>query len=227
MFKFSRFLLIIITLFGLSFLFENSQNTNMISKTVTNPPSLLVKEQIEDKAENILGGIIPFSFKDESSNTINISAGSKVKATVTKCVDGDTLKLQVGSKKPTLRILNIDTPEKYGDKAKNGPMPFAVEASSYCNQLLEGKKVDIQVSNKEDPFDQYGRLLGSVLINEELYQSLIVSKGYALVKYVYPPDEELAKKYLYAQQKKARSLDKGIWKLDGYIQNGDYNYNFK
>lgn len=122
--------------------------------------------------------------------------------------------------------MNIDTPEKHGTRATNGPMPFAVEASKYCEKNLEGQDVNIQMSKKENPYDSYGRLLGHIWIKGELYQEQIVSEGLALVKYVIPPDTEIAENRLYKAQEAAREGKRGIWSLPEYVVNGDYNYNF-
>lgn len=138
-----------------------------------------------------------------------------------RCVDGDTIEFYNESKQSVtdVRILNIDTPETHGEK-----MPFGKKASSFCKSVLEGNEIALEPSKKKDPYDDYGRLLANVWINEQLYQEKIVKEGLAIVKYVYEPDTEYVDR-LYNAQQSAEDNSVGVFSLDDYVVDGDYaNY---
>lgn len=193
----------------------------------------------------ILGSIINFknyftgtgtvSSNVANANTTNqsnleIKPGATYRAKINRQVDADTSKFVFIDKnnKPvseeyTLRILNIDTPET---KKPNTPVqPFGHEASEYAHNLLDGKIVTIEVSEKTNPVDKYNRLLGYLYINGKMYEELVVSKGLGKVAYLYKPDTKYSSK-LYKAQDAAKKKKIGIWSIKGYAEpeNG-YNMN--
>jgi micrococcal nuclease len=86
-------------------------------------------------------------------------------AQVLKVIDGDTLDLHIdlGFKvgfNTRIRMIGIDTPEKN--------FPYGQVVKQYLQQILEGKKIFLDVTKK----DKYGRYLGVVYLNKNDEQSV-------------------------------------------------------
>lgn len=144
---------------------------------------------------------------------------------VVEVIDGDTIKIYYdqdnnGTKElTTVRILNIDTPEIGGNR---GIQLFGLEAKEFAKKTLEGKTVEIEVSAKDEPFDQFNRLLAYVFIDDELYEELIVKEGLARIAYVFEPDTKYMKE-LEAAENYAKENQLGIWSIPGYVQKDGFN----
>lgn len=136
---------------------------------------------------------------------------------VTNVTDGDTIHVQMNGKEEKIRILYIDTPEKYGgaklekDAKKagisaNDEQKLGKLASGYASNFFHnGDKVVITSDKK----DQYGRMLGSVTKNGVDYSTQIIKDGYSCIykKVKYP--KELEEILLSAKESK-----KGLWNID-------------
>ncbi|KFZ42555.1 nuclease of thermonuclease [Anoxybacillus flavithermus] len=138
--------------------------------------------------------------------------------TVEYVVDGDTVKIKKDGEIVTVRLLNIDTPETYREKQVYGE-----EAKQFAKDVLLHKKVTVELSAKEQPYDRYGRLLAYIWLEDgTLYQEKIVQEGFARVAYVFEPDTKYAKR-LYKVQEKAKKAKKRIWSVDGYVTEEGFN----
>ncbi len=123
--------------------------------------------------------------------------------TVTKIVDGDTIKLSNGK---TLRYIGIDTPETVDPRRPVGC--FGKEASEFNKELVQGKTVGLEkdVSNT----DRYGRLLRYVYLEDgRMVNEILVQEGYANAS-AYPPDVKYQEKFEQAE-KQARQSNQGLW----------------
>lgn len=143
-------------------------------------------------------------------------------AIVTHITDGDTLHVTMNGKEEKVRILYIDTPEKYGgaklekDAKKAGisadkEQDLGKLASGYASKFFQkGDKVNV-ISNKKD---QYGRILATVSKNSMDYSTQIIKDGYACIykKASYP--KELDNVLLNAKESK-----KGLWSVDFDVMN--------
>ncbi|MCJ7989469.1 thermonuclease family protein [Priestia sp. OVS21] len=69
--------------------------------------------------------------------------------------------------------------------------------------------------------DQYGRLLGYVWIDNELYNEELLAKGLARVA-VFPPNTKYVDEFKKIQEQ-ARKSEKGIWSIENYAQEKGYN----
>lgn len=141
---------------------------------------------------------------------------------VTKVTDGDTLHVMINKKEEKVRILYIDTPEKYSgsklDKdakkagiSANEEQELGKLASGYTSKFFQkGDKV-VVTSNKKD---QYGRILGSVSKNNVDYSTQIIKDGYSCIykKASYP--KELEKALTNAKEEK-----KGLWSINYDVMN--------
>lgn len=135
---------------------------------------------------------------------------------VIKVVDGDTINiLSNNNENLKVRILFIDTPEKYGgaklekDSIKSNIQTKKLQelgkaSSSYANYFF--KKGDfVQVFS--DAKDQYGRLLGVVFKNNINYSAQIIKDGYSCIYKKAPYPKELQQLLISAKNQKV-----GLWK---------------
>lgn len=138
--------------------------------------------------------------------------------TVVRVVDGDTIKVRLGDKQETVRLIGVDTPETV---QPNHPVePYGKEASAFTKSQLNGQTVFIEKDVQER--DRYGRLLAYVWtappgevsdkeIREKLFNAQLLLGGYAQILTV-PPDVKYVD-FFTAYQKEARNGKKGLWGL--------------
>lgn len=158
---------------------------------------------------------------------INVSyALDEVK--LSKCVDGDTIKVKIDNKEYTVRMLAIDTPESVHPE-KNVEY-YGKEASEYtCNIVSNAKKIELEYDSGSDKTDKYDRLLAWVIVDGELLQDKLVSLGYAKVAYLYGDYKYTS--LLEEHQELASAKNLGIWnqqekdKFDNNSNNTDNNDN--
>ena len=138
-------------------------------------------------------------------------------AIVTHVTDGDTLHVKMNGKEEKIRILYIDTPEKYGGAklekyAKKAGISADKEqelgklSSGYAAKFFQkGDKVNVTSDKK----DQYGRMLGTVSKNGVDYSTQIIKDGYSCIykKAKYP-------KELDNVLQEAKESKKGLWSVD-------------
>ncbi|WP_342621408.1 thermonuclease family protein [Erysipelothrix sp. P66] len=138
---------------------------------------------------------------------------NKEQVTLSKCIDGDTAQLNIGGKKEKVRFIAVDTPELRQNDEYN-PQFYAEEASSFtCNRLKSAKTIELEYDPNADKYDKYGRVIAWVRVDDVLLQELLVSGGYAKVKYIYGD-------YLYVDQlnrlqNQAKKLNIGLWRDKG------------
>ena len=158
---------------------------------------------------------------------INVSyALDEVK--LSKCVDGDTIKVKIDNKEYTVRMLAIDTPESVHPEKK--VEYYGKEASEYtCNIVSNAKKIELEYDSGSDKTDKYDRLLAWVIVDGELLQDKLVSLGYAEVAYLYGDYKYTS--LLEEHQELASAKNLGIWnqqekdKFDNNSNNTDNNDN--
>ena len=136
--------------------------------------------------------------------------GVAQRAEVVRHVDGDTLVLRGQGPGPLpgvptrVRLLQIDTPEVFGQQECWGP-----EASARTAHLLPiGAQVRVQVDVR--PEDRYGRTL--LLLWDQQgrsVQEVLVREGLARVLHVGPND--LALEELTGVERSARQERRGLW----------------
>ena len=139
--------------------------------------------------------------------------------TFVQCVDGDTAWFLIDGKKEKVRFLAIDAPEiahedsdadYYGDSAKD----------FVCKKLKNAKDIYIEYDAHSDVRDKYGRVLGWIFVDDVNLNNLLVSKGYAMVRYVYGSYSYLD--MLCDSQEEAYQQELGIWKYKKDIYKNNY-----
>ena len=143
--------------------------------------------------------------------------------TVTRVVDGDTLKVRYWGKEESIRLIGIDTPEsRINKKAKRDAKrsgqdiktitSMGKRATEYVERLVKtGDLITIEFDAQER--DRYGRLLGYVyLSNGKMLNEEIVKAGYATVMTI-PPNVKYQDRFLEAYQE-ARERKRGLWEKE-------------
>lgn len=82
---------------------------------------------------------------------------------VEKVVDGDTIVVERGGERVTVRLIGIDAPEATALR-KGAAECFGNEATTHARALLEGARVTLKTDPSQDTHDRYGRLLAYVFI---------------------------------------------------------------
>ncbi|OME59808.1 MULTISPECIES: thermonuclease family protein [Paenibacillus] len=142
-----------------------------------------------------------------------------IDAKVTRVVDGDTMKLTIGGKKETIRLLLVDTPESVNPNIPE-PQPFSLEASDFAKKMLTDKDVQIELDVSER--DKYGRLLCYLYIDGKMFNEILLEQGYARVAYVFAPNTKYVDQFR-AIQDKAREREIGIWSIENYAQDKGFH----
>lgn len=139
---------------------------------------------------------------------------------VTKVVDGDTFEVIIDGKTEKIRMLGIDSPEKFESRKLNNDtsrthkdkqtiIMLGYLASEYTERLIGNKKVILISDSIGDKTDKYGRLLRYVYLEDGTFINLkIVQDGYAEAyrKYNYSKKDEFIK-----AEKTAREEKRGLW----------------
>ncbi len=163
--------------------------------------------------------IIYIAFNRPSEEKVNnVRQGSETEfITVKRVVDGDTFVLSTGEK---VRLLGIDTPEKYESKkldrdvTSSGKDKKTIKklgqlASEYVKNLVEGKKVRLEKEQNYDDKDKYGRLLRYIYLEDgTCVNAKIISDGYGQVYESFPISKTAEFRKL---QREARENKRGLW----------------
>jgi micrococcal nuclease len=120
-------------------------------------------------------------------------------------VDGDTIEVEMGGRRHTVRYIGIDTPEVADPRRP--VMCYGEEASRRNRQLVEGKTILLEKDVSET--DRYGRLLRYVWADGVFVNAALVQEGYARV-YTVPPDVRYAELFRRLERE-AREAGRGLW----------------
>ncbi|MEZ4104635.1 MAG: thermonuclease family protein [Candidatus Paceibacterota bacterium] len=150
--------------------------------------------------------------EDEESDKENISRPlsdlNKTNVYVTRVIDGDTLKIFLGSEERTVRVLGIDTPETVHP---NKPVEcMGEEASAQAKILLDEKEVTLVTDKSQGMHDKYGRLLAYVTLPDGTDFGEAMLKGGYAYEYTYDLPYEKQGNYREAESF-ARKSKVGLW----------------
>jgi endonuclease YncB( thermonuclease family) len=116
-----------------------------------------------------------------------------------KCVgvtDGDTVKVMLGGRAATIRLVGIDAPEK--------KQAFGEVSKQALSQMAFGKNLTVYPTGH----DRYGRTLGWVFVGRSNLNSAQVQNGYAWWYRQYSPKETK----IAALEAAARAGRVGLWR---------------
>jgi micrococcal nuclease len=159
----------------------------------------------------LLGARRPFgAHGDGRSGGASSGAGTPrgtLRGRVTRIVDGDTIKVAVGSRRETVRYIGIDTPEE----VKPGvPVEcFARRAAARNRGLVSGRAVVLRLD--ANPRDRYGRLLAYVYRADDglFVNAALVRDGYARTDPF--PDNRMHAALFARLDARARARRSGLW----------------
>jgi len=127
---------------------------------------------------------------------------------VVEVIDGDTIKVDIGEKIVTVRLIGIDTPEIANPHNPQNDY-FGPEAAQYAKQLLENQLVYLIPDPMQSNRDKYDRLLRYVFLEDgTLINAKLVAEGYAY-NYIYEPFQFM-KQFDYLE-KQAKEKQLGLW----------------
>jgi len=150
-----------------------------------------------------------FTDNPSTSPFVSEASSSATFYSVTRVVDGDTIKISIQGKEDTVRLLGVDTPELVDPRK---PVQcFAKEASEETKKLLTGASVSLEVDPTQGERDKYGRLLAYVILPDgtNISEHLIRS-GYAH-EYTYANNPHRYQMQFRQAQTEAREKKRGLW----------------
>lgn len=127
---------------------------------------------------------------------------------VTKVADGDTITVKMGSKKVSVRLIGVDTPETVDPRET--VQCFGKEASAITKKTLLNKKIALEADPTQGDADKYGRLLRYVFLQDGTnFDKWLISEGYGF-EYTYNLPYKYQQEYKDAENA-ARLSSKGLW----------------
>jgi endonuclease YncB( thermonuclease family) len=143
-------------------------------------------------------------------------------ASLVSVSDGDTIRVNVGGRDETLRLILIDTPETHDPN--NPPECYGAEATAFLEGLLpRGSELYLETDVSER--DRFGRLLRYVWLDrgDEVYliNEAMVRSGYA-AQSTFPPDVKYEERIQEAARF-AREHGYGLWSACETDAKGDTN----
>ena len=133
------------------------------------------------------------------------AAYDKQAVTVTRVVDGDTIRVRrsSASEEDTVRLLGIDAPE-----TADPPAHWGGEAAARLEALVEGKPVTLRLDATQTR-DKYRRLLAYVHVGDaENVNLALVRDGHAYAHRMFP--HPLRRQFEQAEDE-ARGKGRGLW----------------
>jgi endonuclease YncB( thermonuclease family) len=128
--------------------------------------------------------------------------------TVVEVIDGDTIKVDIGEKIVTVRLIGIDTPEVANPHNPQNDY-FGPEAAQYTKHLLENQLVYLIPDPMQSNRDKYDRLLRYVFLEDgTLINAKLIADGFAY-NYIYEPFQFM-KQFDYLE-KQAKEKQLGLW----------------
>lgn len=127
---------------------------------------------------------------------------------VVSVTDGDTIKVEIGGKTETIRIIGLDTPET---KDPRKPVQcFGEEAAKQMKKYVQNKKVQLESDPTQGDRDKYGRLLRYVWLDDGTNIALaMIKNGYAH-EYTYRIPHKYKQEFEGAEAL-ARESGYGLW----------------
>ncbi len=135
--------------------------------------------------------------------------GAGVTGRVVRVVDGDTVKVRIGNRRPTtVRYIGVDTPESV--KPGSPVECFGASASEFNDRLVTGRRVRLRIGRERT--DRFGRMLAYVYLldgSQRFVNAELVRRGYARTLEI-PPNTDFADRF-DRLERRARERKRGLW----------------
>jgi micrococcal nuclease len=126
---------------------------------------------------------------------------------VVRVIDGDTIKVRIGGRTETVRLIGVDTPETVDPRRL--VQYFGSEASEFVNDMALGEDVSLEADPQCANRDKYRRLLRYVYLEDgTLLNSEIITQGYGFAYTKYPFSKMREFRRL---ERRARKGERGLW----------------
>lgn len=156
----------------------------------------------------LLAGLLTSCSSENGSTGAHkpITPGDKMRARVTRVIDGDTIEVALAEGPEYVRYIGIDTPETV-DPDENKKECYGTQASEFNHELVNGETVRL-VFDRELR-DVYGRLLAYVYVGDRFVNAALVRDGYARTLEI-PPNTARAE-LLRGFEQRADERSAGLW----------------
>jgi len=157
----------------------------------------------------IVAALAAISSLQRESDSGQPASSKTLLGTVTRIVDGDTIKVAIeGEPLTTVRYIGVDTPETV--KPGEPVQCFGKVASAYNRRLVEHKQVRLRVGRER--LDRYDRLLAYVYLRPggEFVNELLIERGYARTLSI-APNTDFAARFA-RRQRAAQRNGLGLWR---------------
>lgn len=126
------------------------------------------------KVRALLLGVVLAAAVIAGAAVLVLGAGDRDAATVTRVVDGDTVKVDLDGVETTVRLLNVDAPEtRHPNK---GVGCLGPEAAAFLTRMLPvGTRIELEYDGKK--LDRYGRTLAGVWRQDDLVNAEVARAG--------------------------------------------------
>lgn len=143
------------------------------------------------------------------SSVGNSEQAIKETATVSRVVDGDTIKAIIQGKEDTVRLIGIDAPETV-DPEKTAQC-FGKKSSDKAKEMLTDKAIVLESDSTQGNRDEYGRLLRYVFLQDGTnFNEFMISEGYAY-EYTFKNNPYKYQSEFKGAEEIAQENKKGIW----------------
>jgi micrococcal nuclease len=155
----------------------------------------------------ILIGILVFVIQPSSGKNKILPA--RQSATVSRVVDGDTIKILIQEKEDTVRLIGIDAPETVS--SQESAQCFGKNASNMAKETLMNKAIFIESDPTQGDRDEYGRLLRYVFLPDGTnFDEFMLKEGYAR-EYTFKGRLYKYRTEFIQSEKTAKKKGKGLW----------------
>lgn len=145
--------------------------------------------------------------RESSGEPVSVG-GDTVSYQVVRVIDGDTVRVLIGGKEETIRLIGINTPETVDPRR---PVQcFGKEASEKAKEILSDSHIRIETDPTQGERDKYGRLLGYILLPDGAnFNRKMIEEGYAY-EYTYGVPYRYQTEFKEAERD-AREGRRGFW----------------
>jgi micrococcal nuclease len=147
------------------------------------------------KRTSLLAIVTALSFL--ASSLTSEAKTPRLRGTVTRVIDGDTLEVKLSSGPIRVRLYGVDAPERR--------QTFGKESTAVLEELVGGKAVEIAPESQ----DRYSRIVGVVYVGKQSVNGEMVERGaaWAYRRYLHKSDADYCRFEISARKSK-----RGLWK---------------